>query len=88
MPAPPMKAAWKPSVRALASLEPLPSRSVVREVAVFDYRYAVPDTGASTVIRLGESPLAARDTLLARLEQPAAGSVLEAPVPRRSRASA
>ena len=36
-------------------------RSVVREVAVFDYRGAVPDTGASTVFRLGDSPVAARD---------------------------
>jgi hypothetical protein len=44
-------------------------RSIVREVAVFDYRSAVPDTGASTVVRLGETPLAARDTLLSRLEQ-------------------
>jgi MerR family transcriptional regulator, light-induced transcriptional regulator len=42
-------------------------RSVVREVAVFDYRGAVPDTGASTVYRLGESPVAARDALLAKL---------------------
>ncbi|MEA2212027.1 MAG: MerR family transcriptional regulator, light-induced transcriptional regulator [Solirubrobacteraceae bacterium] len=42
-------------------------RSVAREVAVFDYRGAVPDTGASTVHRLGDSPLAARDGLLARL---------------------
>jgi MerR family transcriptional regulator, light-induced transcriptional regulator len=42
-------------------------RSVAREVVVFDYRGAVPDTGASTVHRLGDSPLAARDGLLARL---------------------
>jgi DNA-binding transcriptional MerR regulator len=42
-------------------------RSVVREVTVFDYRGAVPDTGASTVHRLGDTPLAARDALLARL---------------------
>jgi DNA-binding transcriptional MerR regulator len=42
-------------------------RSVVREVAVFDYRGAVPDTGASTVYRLGEFPVAARDALLAKL---------------------
>ncbi|HEX8976601.1 MAG TPA: MerR family transcriptional regulator [Solirubrobacteraceae bacterium] len=42
-------------------------RSVAREVVVFDYRGAVPDTGASTVHRLGDSPLAARDALLARL---------------------
>jgi MerR family transcriptional regulator, light-induced transcriptional regulator len=49
-------------------------RMVVREVAVFDYRSAVPDTGASTVHRLGASPVAARDALLARLEQAAARS--------------
>jgi DNA-binding transcriptional MerR regulator len=44
-------------------------RSIVREVVVFDYRGAVPDTGASTVIRLGDHPAAARDALLSRLEQ-------------------
>ena len=47
-------------------------RTVVPEVVVFDYRCAVPDTGASTVIRLGEAPIAARDALLACLEQAAA----------------
>jgi hypothetical protein len=50
---------------------------------VFDYRSAVPDTGASTVHRLGQNPLAARDALLARLEQIAARSktpVAPAPV--------
>jgi hypothetical protein len=49
-------------------------RSIVREVAVFDYRSAVPDTGASTVVRLGDTPMAARDALLSRLEQAAARS--------------
>jgi hypothetical protein len=48
-------------------------RSVVQAVAVFDYRGAVPDTGASTVRRLGERPLAARDELLAHLPEAAAG---------------
>jgi hypothetical protein len=43
-------------------------RGVVQEVVVFDYRGAVPDTGASTVCRLGEAPIAARDVLLARLD--------------------
>jgi DNA-binding transcriptional MerR regulator len=42
-------------------------RSVAREVTVFDYRGAVPDTGASTVHRLGERPVAARDALLTKL---------------------
>ncbi len=49
-------------------------RGVVQEVVVFDYRGAVPDTGASTVCRLGESPAQARDRLLERLEQRAAAA--------------
>jgi MerR family transcriptional regulator, light-induced transcriptional regulator len=65
-------------------------RSVARDVLVFDYRGAVPDTGASTVIRLGESPVAARETLVARLAEaqapPARPRIVEAP--RSSRASA
>jgi DNA-binding transcriptional MerR regulator len=49
-------------------------RGSVQDVVVFDYRGAVPDTGASTVCRLGETPIAARDTLLARLDAvPTAG---------------
>jgi MerR family transcriptional regulator, light-induced transcriptional regulator len=44
-------------------------RGVVQEVVVFDYRGAVPDTGASTVCRLGETPIAARDLLLAQLDE-------------------
>ena len=44
-------------------------RSVVHGVQVFDFRGAVPDTGASTVRRLGQTPLAARDLLLSRLEE-------------------
>ncbi|MGI8713272.1 MAG: MerR family transcriptional regulator [Solirubrobacteraceae bacterium] len=46
-------------------------RSTVGDVSVFDYRGAVPDTGASTVFRLGDSPLAARTALLAKLDAPA-----------------
>jgi DNA-binding transcriptional MerR regulator len=42
-------------------------RSVVPDVLVFDYRGAVPDTGASTVRRLGDRPTAARDNLIERL---------------------
>ncbi len=65
-------------------------RSVAREVTVFDYRGAVPDSGASTVVRLGESPIAARDALVARLQDPPART--EAPAiaeaTRSSRASA
>jgi predicted DNA-binding transcriptional regulator AlpA len=52
-----------------------------RPVEVFDYRGALPDTGASTVCRLGCSPLAARDRLLDAL---AGASGTDAP-PRRVR---
>jgi MerR family transcriptional regulator, light-induced transcriptional regulator len=67
-------------------------RSVVREVAVFDYRGAVPDTGASTVFRLGKAPVAARDALLSRLDpapaQPSLRSLptVIAPPPARAHA--
>ncbi len=44
-------------------------RSVGHRTAVFDFRGAVPDTGASTVVRLGQTPLAARDLLLSQLEE-------------------
>jgi DNA-binding transcriptional MerR regulator len=43
-------------------------RSVVPRAVVYDYRGAVPDTGASTVRRLGRVPVAARDQLLSQLE--------------------
>ncbi len=46
-------------------------RGVTQEVIVFDYRGAVPDTGASTVTRLGEMPTGARDRLLEQLDKPA-----------------
>jgi hypothetical protein len=48
------------------------------EVAVYDFRGALPETGASTVPRLGERPLTARTKLLADLDG----------APRASRASA
>lgn len=48
------------------------------DVGVYDFRGALPETGASTVPRLGERPLAARTKLLADLEA----------APRRSRSSA
>jgi DNA-binding transcriptional MerR regulator len=44
-------------------------RSIVPQVVVFDFRGAVPDTGASTVFRLGDLPVAARDALLSRLDR-------------------
>ena len=43
-------------------------RSVVSQAAIYNYRGAVPDTGASTVRRLGPTPVAARDQLLGQLE--------------------
>jgi DNA-binding transcriptional MerR regulator len=53
-------------------------RSVTREVEVFDYRGAVPDTGASTVHRLGDAPVAARDALVARLQSAQASGEVRA----------
>ncbi|MHB1571904.1 MAG: MerR family DNA-binding transcriptional regulator, partial [Solirubrobacteraceae bacterium] len=55
-------------------------RSAVNGVAVFDYRGAVPDTGASTVARLGEQPVGARDALLRYLD-PAPVAVVAPPAP-------
>jgi DNA-binding transcriptional MerR regulator len=49
-------------------------RIAVGQLAVFDYRGAVPNTGASTVCRLGESPTAACQTLLATLRPAAPAS--------------
>lgn len=48
-------------------------RSLIRGVTVFDYRGGVPETGASTVFRLGELPVAARTALLDRLVHQARG---------------
>jgi hypothetical protein len=45
------------------------ARSSDQQVEVFDYRGALPDTGASTVARLGGGALAARDQLIARLAE-------------------
>jgi MerR family transcriptional regulator, light-induced transcriptional regulator len=55
-------------------------RGVVQEVIVFDFRGAVPDTGASTVLRLGDTPIAARDRLLARLDDRRAAPPVTRPV--------
>lgn len=60
-------------------------RSVARGAVVFDYRGAVPDSGASTVCRLGAQPTAARDLLLARL---AGGEALRVARPVASRQQA
>jgi DNA-binding transcriptional MerR regulator len=57
-------------------------RSIVNGVEIFDFRGAVPDTGASTVRRLGRTPLAAPDLVLARLEElgPSRTSMLARPL--------
>jgi hypothetical protein len=56
-------------------------RSVAHRAAIFDFRGAVPDTGASTVRRLGERPLAAREILLARLDDAATRRSARLPEP-------
>jgi DNA-binding transcriptional MerR regulator len=65
-------------------------RSVAHEVVVFDYRSAVPDTGASTICRLGHDPIAARDELLARLQASGRAGIApaSASLPRISLAAA
>jgi DNA-binding transcriptional MerR regulator len=57
-------------------------RGIAEAAIVFDYRGAVPDTGASTVARLGDMPTEARDRLVAALD--AAGRpTIRAARPRR-----
>jgi DNA-binding transcriptional MerR regulator len=58
-------------------------RSVAHHAVIFDYRGAVPDTGASTVRRLGQTPLAARDLLIGALDAHPGrrASTLSHPVP-------
>jgi len=63
-------------------------RSLAQGATVFDYRSAVPDTGASTVCRLGDMPVAARDLLLARLDMAPAAPVAAGPVELAARAVA
>jgi DNA-binding transcriptional MerR regulator len=55
-------------------------RGAVSGVTFFDYRGALPDTGASAITRLGEKPVAGRDVLLAKLTERAAAP--EAPPAR------
>jgi hypothetical protein len=45
------------------------ARRAAGEVRVYDFRGALPETGASTVPRLPARPLAARDELLADLHR-------------------
>ena len=46
-------------------------RRGVPNITVFDFRGAVPDTGASTVRRLGEQPVAACHAIVAMARHPA-----------------
>jgi DNA-binding transcriptional MerR regulator len=44
------------------------ARSMYRDALVFDYRGAVPETRGSAISRLGDSPLSAKEALLAALD--------------------
>jgi len=63
---------------ALARLVFAARRAGADKVAVFDFRAALPETGGSTVERLGDRALAARERLVAHLDgerpAPAAGT--------------
>lgn len=54
------------------------ARQVCGQIAVYDFRGAVPDTGASTVTRLGDQPLAAVQTLRGRMQTPRQASLASA----------
>jgi DNA-binding transcriptional MerR regulator len=56
-------------------------RGAVSGVVFFDYRGALPDSGASAITRLGEKPIAARDLLLARLGDRIEAAPVTAQVP-------
>jgi DNA-binding transcriptional MerR regulator len=58
-------------------------RSACPGVAVFDYRGAIPDSGAATIDRLTQGPIAARDELLRWLEAPVGKPVTLAAAARR-----
>jgi MerR family transcriptional regulator, light-induced transcriptional regulator len=62
------------------------ARQVGGELTVFDFRGALPDTGASTVTRLAAAPLRACDTLLGELDGTAPRR-RPAAVPRRAPAA-
>jgi hypothetical protein len=56
------------SLDALGRLVFTARRVAGEDVAILDYRGAIPNTGSSTVETLPDSPLAAREALLARLD--------------------
>jgi DNA-binding transcriptional MerR regulator len=64
------------SLDALARLVYAARRHGAEGVTIFDYRGALPSTGATTVPRLGDTPLAARDRLLEVLDDPAVAARL------------
>ena len=53
------------------------ARRAGSDVAVYDFRGALPETGATTVPRLGDRPMAAREKLLADLDEMARGGSRE-----------
>ena len=55
------------------------ARRSAEGVSVYDFRGALPETGATTVPRLGERPMAAREKLLADLDERARGAAPVAP---------
>lgn len=57
-------------------------------VEVFDYRGALPETGASTVRRLGSKPLGAKEILIAHLDNREAPAVQQPDIPRLRSAAA
>ena len=59
-----------------------------RTVEILDYRGALPDTGHSTVKRLGDKPLAARDTLLDLLSERDQADEADTPAARAAARSA
>lgn len=64
------------------------ARRGAHPIDIFDYRGALPNTGASTVCRLGNSPLGARDRLLGALARTGYPDSAPAPAPPRVLSSA
>jgi hypothetical protein len=69
------------SLDALGRLVFAARRAGGERVTVFDFRGALPETGASTVQRLGDRPLVARERLVAHLEGRAASAPAAPPAP-------
>jgi MerR family transcriptional regulator, light-induced transcriptional regulator len=67
------------SLDALGRLVFTARRTAGEDVVILDYRGAIPSTGSSTVEALPDTPLAARETVLARLDARAAGRFARGP---------